>query len=1002
MKRPMSNISPLLSVILCFATFHTNRAMADVDLAITEVKIRHHHGDKTVHPGEDVHLVIGMEDLGDEASTEFSAEVYAGDDLMYSKSYNTVYSLFHIFFEIPGGFAQGEYVLRIEVSCPGDSNPNNNTWEDTDLFITVTPPAADLRLVHVDVTNHPSDLIFFLGEDIEFDCFVRNSGDAASESYTIDFYAGDYLLDSYDRNSLGVDDEHRFSETVSIPDHIPEDRYALRAEITCENDDDHFGGSNSTRATYLYWIAPLTPPDIEVKSISIPQGLYRPGDSMTVQVDSVALDGQLTNWFGINLFASTDRHVSEDDYPIGTTTGVLNPHEADTVEATCRFPDDLPGNTYYIIAQATWQRVDETKHSEDWPDRPIWIGGHPDLTVRAVEGSRGTYLPGDTTTVNSTIQNIGDYVSGDYVITFYASGDATITPDDYRIGQVTGTGVLSGNEQSHSVPCQLPLNTPEGTYAIGAIVTYLQDVGSTNNTGASRTTINVIHPERYVCGRIQYETQGVRPIRYARLDVYEISTTNSTSDHRTLASTHTDHDGCYGIVLPPNPHANRAVYIRVYTEATVGAYPGSTRSICTVRTDGFDTPYYKESPAYAYPHTTSVTINMTAAESRGEFPVYDSVVEGFHQARTLFGADLDELITYWPSSDGKTRYGPNGPALYVARDDRGDRDVIMHGYGHYIADMYGFAQGSTGDGPTHSYYWNEDLRNDPIARSDEEARHLAFSEAWAHLFSVAAQYGDTGYPHAGDALYQDPDASGAQTVTFDLEDGTADRAWPGQYHVNMNTCALWDLFDHHDAPADDNDTLSDTSLTKIWTTLRDYQPHDIIEFWNSWFLHVSPDHTLDTMRLFRNHEMHFKLGQGSTILEGFESGNFDTLDWQSQGDVPWIITSDQRYRNRYSARAGHLTNSQHSTLRLTLTCNDGDMSFSYQVSSERDYDTLTFYIDGSQVGQWSGEHEWDEVSYPITWGEHTFTWTFAKDGSDAGGHDTAWIDEIRIPVIPIP
>ncbi len=232
--------------------------------------------------------------------------------------------------------------------------------------------------------------------------------------------------------------------------------------------------------------------------------------------------------------------------------------------------------------------------------------------------------------------------------------------------------------------------------------------------------------------------------------------------------------------------------------------------------------------------------------------VCDSVIEGFHKAKTFFDVNLPEITTYWPSSEDSSYY-VSSVGIFIAQDDRGDRDVIMHEYGHYIAETYGFAQGSVGEDSIH--YWNLDLRYNPVERTDEEAMNLAFREAWASLFSIATQRGDTGYPNSGDTGYQDVDEGSGETLEVDLEGGTDAHDSPGQYFENMNCCALWDIFDDHNSRQDNNDTLSDTSLSKIWTISRDYQPDDIIDFWNSWF--QSYDYASEITRIFRDHEMSF-------------------------------------------------------------------------------------------------------------------------------------------------
>jgi len=70
----------------------------------------------------------------------------------------------------------------------------------------------------------------------------------------------------------------------------------------------------------------------------------------------------------------------------------------------------------------------------------------------------------------------------------------------------------------------------------------------------------------------------------------------------------------------------------------------------------------------------------------------------------------------------------------------------------------------------------------------------------------------------------------------------------------------------------------------------------------------------------------------------------------------------------------------------------GNIAFYVKVSSESDFDFLTFYIDGVEKGRWSGEQNWAEVSFPVDEGTRTFEWTYSKDGSESGGDDSAWID----------
>jgi hypothetical protein len=133
-------------------------------------------------------------------------------------------------------------------------------------------------------------------------------------------------------------------------------------------------------------------------------------------------------------------------------------------------------------------------------------------------------------------------------------------------------------------------------------------------------------------------------------------------------------------------------------------------------------------------------------------------------------------------------------------------------------------------------------------------------------------------------------------------------------------------------------------------------------------------------------------------VEGFETGDFSRFDWASMGDADWTVISDEYKSGTCSARAGSIGDNGNTTLKLTLDCIDGLISFYYKVSSEQHFDYLRFYIDGTQQEQWSGDEDWTQVSFVVRAGKRTFEWLYSKDSSSSYGSDTAWIDDIVFPI----
>ena len=138
------------------------------------------------------------------------------------------------------------------------------------------------------------------------------------------------------------------------------------------------------------------------------------------------------------------------------------------------------------------------------------------------------------------------------------------------------------------------------------------------------------------------------------------------------------------------------------------------------------------------------------------------------------------------------------------------------------------------------------------------------------------------------------------------------------------------------------------------------------------------------------------------IVEDFESGNFNTYEWEFSGNANWTI-NNLAYEGSNSGKSGDIGDNQNSGLQVELdVLLDGQISFWYRVSSEAGYDFFRFYIDGSEQGAWAGEIPWTQTSFPITQGNHTLEWRYTKDGYVDSGSDCGWLDYIIFPAIGIP
>ena len=133
------------------------------------------------------------------------------------------------------------------------------------------------------------------------------------------------------------------------------------------------------------------------------------------------------------------------------------------------------------------------------------------------------------------------------------------------------------------------------------------------------------------------------------------------------------------------------------------------------------------------------------------------------------------------------------------------------------------------------------------------------------------------------------------------------------------------------------------------------------------------------------------------ISETFETGNFDTYNWNFSS-TPWQITSEEVYEGTYSSVSGIIGDGQKTEMLIEMDVQtSGTLSFYRKVSSENNYDYLYFYIDDVEINKWSGEMDWELIEVPVSQGIHTFKWSYKKDGSSLNGSDCAWVDNIKFP-----
>jgi hypothetical protein len=153
---------------------------------------------------------------------------------------------------------------------------------------------------------------------------------------------------------------------------------------------------------------------------------------------------------------------------------------------------------------------------------------------------------------------------------------------------------------------------------------------------------------------------------------------------------------------------------------------------------------------------------------------------------------------------------------------------------------------------------------------------------------------------------------------------------------------------------------------------------------------VSLTSVLDCTPFIQNRVFTFRIGR---IRESFEAASFNVFPWINPSSSPWVTSNLASYDGNLSARSGAISDNGKTSLIIRTNYSTADsLKFYYKVSSENNWDFLTFKLNGKEVLKKSGETGWVKFTIAVPAGYNIMEWIYSKDPSDFAGSDCAWID----------
>jgi len=138
-----------------------------------------------------------------------------------------------------------------------------------------------------------------------------------------------------------------------------------------------------------------------------------------------------------------------------------------------------------------------------------------------------------------------------------------------------------------------------------------------------------------------------------------------------------------------------------------------------------------------------------------------------------------------------------------------------------------------------------------------------------------------------------------------------------------------------------------------------------------------------------------------SYLYDFEGGTIEPCT--TYGAADWYITDEEAFSGTYCARSGvGVGISAQSVLELEVSfASDSIVSFAIKTTVSSGPPLFCFQIDGDVVDSWSSPTAWSVVSYPVSAGSHTFTWSIVTSFTSQGVFYVDSIDFTYGNIVPI-
>jgi subtilase family serine protease len=414
---------------------------------------------------------------------------------------------------LPGGLAPGTYYVGgiADYNHQVNESETNNTYNVVQITVTA-PVSPDLTdYVAVDHTTVAA------GDSITIDAYDMNLGNGVSGASTAQIYLStDSTITTSDTvlatvissETLATVSQPGYYDhqtvTVALPGNLAPGTYYIGGIADYNRHISETNESNNTYNVVQITVIPPPQPDL-TEYVAVNRTIVASGGSITIDAYDMNIGNAASGASTAQIYLSTSVTITTSDAVLATLTSsetlatVSQPGYYDHQTVTVALPGNLASGTYYIGGIADYNNQvsesNETNNTFDVVQVTVTPPPQPDLT-EYVAVNHTTVAAGDSITIDAYDMNIGNAVSGASTAQIYLSTDPTITTSDTVLATLTNSETLAtvsqpGYYDHQQVTVALPGNLAPGTYYIGGIADYNNQVAESNVTNSTYNVVQV-------------------------------------------------------------------------------------------------------------------------------------------------------------------------------------------------------------------------------------------------------------------------------------------------------------------------------------------------------------------------------------------------------------------------------------------------------------------------------------------------------------------------------